>query len=1523
MMVDKGDRTPEVYDHHFWESEPSLTLRKVVKPDGTKFRYFDETSIFSFIFFTWAYKWTKAAGEKYFDPYMLHPLPLADQILRWQPILSKHISDGIASLEAYKTLSEEVKKKAKKPPKYILAWAIWLTFWKRLVGIIVSVVVMNGVGMSVAIFLHKLLGLLPKKGFKLITLLSLAFSIIAVELFKDVCMDHINYYVQRLAIIMDSSIRITIFQHGLCYRRSLFGHLSDNPDACKSIIHGCSGEDKCSNDPFLCRARRYKNNEVVPKIYPLVLNDSYYIPFFVEFITGMIDFLTAFIYGMILMNSQFHVKSLNILSVSLSFVVCMVVVEITNGFLMRYYLGIRDHKIARANEVIVSSLKLVETMSLDDIGHNMITETRNDELVLVFIRFFLSLVNKVFMTSIMCVNIIILVTDFVGQVKDATNVESIDPSGLLASIFVIMKIIGPLYLLPFKLKSFVTSMTSFLRVERFLRTCSPNFYLPDNKFTGDTPLPEALPGEEKTLPKGLVVMFKKASFAWVNSRKDLLDNTGVTCLRDLDFVLNTGDLAIITGAQGSGKTNFVKAVLGDMTLVEGSMAALPLSTNMPIFYASQKVWLQKGTIKSNITFGHRFDEDIYKTVIKTVELEHDISTWEGGDMRKISENGYSLSGGQRMRVGLARAIYAYLIFSKTNRESESDHSFLVVIDDCFTGLDPFVAKTIFRNLFSVNGGLLTKGDVATVLTISRRILEACVSSESSESFPDAPMYALRSEALVQDNRLRSFMKNKTEDVRYPVTSIDKMELQSVPFDVLRRCSSDDFTKLGRRRSTESRYSDSPTVQHLYDKNKTKNYKSDIIRQFKVYFSAASWPVFLFLFLTLIFATLDSTKFIITSKVSDSIVNYTDEHDKTSVSLEDVKEYCYKSLRWILVLSIAVMIGAFFRIVAMTKASFNVSRRIHEYCIDSVFTNNSAALAIKKSLGCVITFFYNETLYIDTEISHFVHDSSVLSIETVVHTLTLFFMMPWSTPIAVILCFIILRYFVYYFVKSCKHSYLASMESFSQINAIIETAIVGSPIYRSFKKEWELIHSMFEHIDYNLRCDYLTYSAMFGTSIAFKCLLAPLALFILFFPIIRSRYFGVEIKVGYYAMAYSVFLSLTGTFSNFLRLYCYLELYMGSIRRFENFVLPGAEVKFKKKRNIHQTDVIVDRSASIGDESPSDENIKDSLRRRRYNEHAKRRAARCTSLKMLFFKHQVNILDISKYAVPGQVRVQLRDVSVHVTSGKSKEKHAILKNVTCSADTSDIIGIVGRTGAGKSTLLSVLQGLARNRGGSVLLDGCDLNDMPKNVTRQIIGVLPQLPFVFRGWTVRRFIDPRMLFDDTNIEMALENCGLLKFVENLSGGEGLDTIIIPDHYHKDMPRYYKRVYYGPTLKPHDSSVDNVNVDHGMVLSNSQLRTLSVARLVLYREFFKVLLVDEPPEDEHETSFATIGTPIYDLIKTHFGHCTTFIAAHDVSMLRFCTSVWVFHKGSLIRTCKTEDIVDTGSLSKIIEDCITTHA
>ncbi|EKX73007.1 ABC transporter, ATP-binding protein domain containing protein [Theileria equi strain WA] len=1507
-MATEGDLESSDGGYHFWESEVELVRKKVVVQDGRRFRYFDGRGVLDLAFFTWMYRWVKETSRRYMDPYMLHPLPLADQILLWQPILSKHISDGIASLEAYETLSEDEKKKAKKPVKHILARAIWWTFWKRITLAFAGIFLAGVGGMTISLLFSNLVDEISTKKFTLGSTIPTAFGVVALEVVKGVLFDHFNHYMQRTAFIIQHSLSTAIFQHGLCYRRGQFGHLSGSPGSCKSIIHSCSGEDKCTDNPLLCPARRYKNNEVTPKMYTFQAVDAYYIPLFFECFTNILLTLINVAYGIFLVYLK-HTSNIVpvIINVCLT-ITLMFIVEMFNMYLFKFLYAVRDHRISKSSEIL-SSLSLIGKMALDDIGHNIITSARDGELYFVILRLFFSLFNKIIHTFSITFAIYQMMDDFVEKVKSFHG-KKLRTASLITGVFILLRIIDYMYLFPQSLKFMTYSIRSFKRVEAFLKTCSPNFYLPDNRFTGDIPLPDGLPDKNKTLPKGLVVMLKKASFAWVNSRKDLLDNTGTTCLRNLDFVLNTGDLAIITGAQGSGKTNFVKAILGDMTLVEGSMAVLPLSTNMPIFYASQDVWLQKGTIRANITFGHRFDEDIYKTVLKAIELEHDISTWEGGDMRKISEHGYSLSGGQRVRVGLARAIYAYLIFSETNRESASDHSFLVVLDDSFTGLDPFVAKTIFKNLFDVNGGLLVKDDVATILAISKRVLDACVSSESPESFLDAVIYSLEGNTLVGDKSL--------------VTCNTKVSgmASTDPTNIADYLSSN--TKVLARSNDRRRNLRKHIVQELYKKPVNDDVQYDKAYKFKpysVYVKAAGIPFIIFIFLIFLTVVLDNTKFAIASRLTDYIKDSMDDILLNNIipDRDRIISQTDMYLNGIAYVSVGVVIICLIAILFLLASCTRSSRRIHEYCINSLFVNSSSVIKIKRSISDTMTFLSSDIFLIDENLGYTISTTLVLLIETFVYSASLFFFSPYSAP-SIILTFSLIVVFVFIiYTKSAKNVQLASLESASQINAVFESAISGSHIHRSFKKEWELMHRLIENSEYDMRCRFVSASSLTWASIASRCIFSLTTLSVFLLPILVSRFSNKKIHFGFYGISTALSVLVTSFFTNFILGTGKLEVLMCSIKRFSNFVPPNTLVKFEKKRDVNEEELVSSSGNIMVDNVSPVDNLRETILKRRRNEYAERRAARCTNLKMLLFKHHVNILDVSKYTTPGQVRVQLKDVNVYITSCKDGIQFPILKNVTCSADTSDIVGIVGRTGAGKSTMLSVLQNLAEHREGSVLLDGCDLNDMPKNVTRQIIGVLPQLPFVFRGWTVRRFIDPRMLFDDTNIEMALENCGLLKFVENLSGGKGLDTIIIPDHYHKGMPRHYKRVYYGPTLRPYDSpSADNVNIDYGSALSNSQLRTLSVARLVLYREFFKVLLVDEPPEDELG-AYNTAETPIYELIKTHFQHCTTFIAAHDASVLRLCTSIWVLHNGSLIRTCKVEDIPSSGSLSKIIEDCI----
>lgn len=104
-----------------------------------------------------------------------------------------------------------------------------------------------------------------------------------------------------------------------------------------------------------------------------------------------------------------------------------------------------------------------------------------------------------------------------------------------------------------------------------------------------------------------------------------------------------------------------------------------------ISYVQQIPWIQNKTIRDNILFGLPMDEDRYNNTIHLCELESDLDILPGGDLTEIGEKGINLSGGQKARVSLARAVYA--------------NADIILMDDPISALDSNVKKSIFKNLF--------------------------------------------------------------------------------------------------------------------------------------------------------------------------------------------------------------------------------------------------------------------------------------------------------------------------------------------------------------------------------------------------------------------------------------------------------------------------------------------------------------------------------------------------------------------------------------------------------------------------------------------------------------------------------------------------------------------------------------------------------------------------------------------------------------------------------------------------------
>ncbi|KAG1709639.1 hypothetical protein DVH05_020295 [Phytophthora capsici] len=148
-------------------------------------------------------------------------------------------------------------------------------------------------------------------------------------------------------------------------------------------------------------------------------------------------------------------------------------------------------------------------------------------------------------------------------------------------------------------------------------------------------------------------------------------------LEGVDLEIDPGSLVMIVGTVGAGKSSLLNALLGEMTLKRGSF-----DLNGAVSYVSQETWIRNQTVRDNILFGEPFDAERYELVLEASELVMDLHALPHGDRTEIGERGINLSGGQKARVAVARAMYR-------------SHYDILLLDDPLSAVDPHVAHGIF------------------------------------------------------------------------------------------------------------------------------------------------------------------------------------------------------------------------------------------------------------------------------------------------------------------------------------------------------------------------------------------------------------------------------------------------------------------------------------------------------------------------------------------------------------------------------------------------------------------------------------------------------------------------------------------------------------------------------------------------------------------------------------------------------------------------------------------------------------
>ncbi|KAH9715824.1 multidrug resistance-associated protein 11 [Citrus sinensis] len=248
--------------------------------------------------------------------------------------------------------------------------------------------------------------------------------------------------------------------------------------------------------------------------------------------------------------------------------------------------------------------------------------------------------------------------------------HQLDAAMVFTCLALFNSLISPLNSFPWVINGLIDAFISIRRLTRFLG-CSEYKHELEQAANSPSYISNGLSNFNS---KDMAVIMQDATCSWYcNNEKE--QNV---VLNQVSLCLPKGSLVAVIGEVGSGKSSLLNSILGEMMLTHGSIHA-----SGSIAYVPQVPWILSGTIRDNILFGKNYDPQRYSETLKACTLDVDISLMVGGDMAYIGEKGVNLSGGQRARLALARAVY--------------HGSDIYMLDDVLSAVDAQVARWILSN----------------------------------------------------------------------------------------------------------------------------------------------------------------------------------------------------------------------------------------------------------------------------------------------------------------------------------------------------------------------------------------------------------------------------------------------------------------------------------------------------------------------------------------------------------------------------------------------------------------------------------------------------------------------------------------------------------------------------------------------------------------------------------------------------------------------------------------------------------
>ena len=331
-----------------------------------------------------------------------------------------------------------------------------------------------------------------------------------------------------------------------------------------------------------------------------------------------------------------------------------------NGRYQSDQLKQKDKRLKTLSEIF-QSMKILKFHSWENGYQQIIHGYRNEEIKIIQKMSYFQAFNAFIWTT--APFIVSLATFATYILLDSSKPFNSEIAFVSLALFNLMKF--PLQMLPMVIGNLFQAKVSVKRI---------------NKFLNSEELDEFGHFAQQENNDCSAVSFFNASFGTSEEKNSPL-------LTDITLDIKTGELVAIIGPVGSGKSNLLNSILGEISKLEGS-----ISINGSISLVPQNAWIQNTNVKNNITFHKLFIKEKYEEIIEAVCLQKDLEVLVSKDETEIGENGLNLSGGQKSRINLARALY-----------NDSD---IYLLDSPLSAVDPHVGNQIFKKVIDNSNGYL-------------------------------------------------------------------------------------------------------------------------------------------------------------------------------------------------------------------------------------------------------------------------------------------------------------------------------------------------------------------------------------------------------------------------------------------------------------------------------------------------------------------------------------------------------------------------------------------------------------------------------------------------------------------------------------------------------------------------------------------------------------------------------------------------------------------------------------------------